>query len=273
MDHEENKMPLGSATTTYNHTYDSGLLYPIKRNKLSEGQKINGYDVWNCYEMCWLNAKGKPEVRIMQFIVPCNSKNIVESKSVKLYLNAFSNTLFDDENIVLKTIKEDIGKQVGTDIEVKFFKLEQFKGTNLTTFNGLILDDLDVKVDRLDLTPKLLKLSSNEKIVSEVLFSNLLKSNCPVTNQPDWASIQISYTGSKIDHESLLLYIISFHNHNEFHEQCAERIFIDIMNIASPSELMVHAKYTRRGGIDINPIRSTIDLNITDINLLRDVRQ
>lgn len=273
MDKEIAKSPLGSTTTSYNHTYDNGLLYPIKRSKLPSGTKSNGFDVWNCYEMSWLNAKGKPEVRIMQFIVPCNSANIVESKSVKLYLNSFSNTSFDGENIVLRTIEEDIGKQVGADIEVRLFKLDQFKDTNLTTFDGKLLDDLDVKADLLDLSPKLLKLAHEDQIVTEVLYSNLLKSNCPVTNQPDWASIQISYTGSKIDHESLLLYIISFRNHNEFHEQCAERIFSDIMNLASPSELTVQAKYTRRGGIDINPIRSTIDLIITDINLLRDVRQ
>lgn len=273
MNKDEAKMPLGSATTSYNHTYDSGLLYPIGRSDLANKVKFNGFDVWNCYEMCWLNAGGKPEVRIMRFIVPYNSPNIVESKSVKLYLNSFSNTSFEDESTVLQTIKEDIGKQTGAKIEVEFFKLDQFNGTNLTTFNGKLLDDIEVKVDKLDLTPKLLKLASDEEIVSEVLYSNLLKSNCPVTNQPDWASIQISYTGLKIDHESLLLYIISFRNHNEFHEHCVERIFSDIMNLASPSELTVHAKYTRRGGIDINPIRSTNDLIITAINILRDIRQ
>jgi 7-cyano-7-deazaguanine reductase len=273
MNKDEAGMPLGSATTSYNHTYDSGLLYPIERNRLPGSVRFNGFDVWNCYEMSWLNAMGKPEVRIMRFIVPCNSANIVESKSVKLYLNSFSNTSFDNENIVLQTIKEDIGKQAGENIEVELFKLDQFNGTKLTTFNGKLLDELEVKADKLDVTPKLLKLASDDEIVSEVLYSNLLRSNCPVTNQPDWASIQISYTGRKIDHESLLLYIISFRNHNEFHEQCVERIFADIMNLASPSELTVQAKYTRRGGIDINPIRSTVDLIITDINLLRDVRQ
>ena len=271
--------PLGKATI-YKNSYDNSLLYSIKRNETRTDLNIagalpfKGFDVWNCYELSWLDKYNKPVVRFLRLFIPCDSPSIVESKSLKLYLNSFSDTVFDHEGLVKETILRDISDKAGDEIIVEILKLDQLNHTTLSSFDGICLDDLELHVSNFDHDAKLLKLDNNDNTeTEEILYTNLFKSNCPVTNQPDWASVQISYKGRKIDHPSLLRYIISFRNHNEFHENCVERIFVDIMNLSSPARLTVQAKYTRRGGIDINPIRSTLDLIATDINILRDVRQ
>lgn len=263
--------PLGKATV-YKDSYDSSLLYSINRSQPRANFK--GFDIWNCHELSWLDKYHKPEVRFLRLFIPCHSPRIVEAKSVKLYLNSFSGEVFEQEQHVKETITRDISEKVGTKVEVEIIALNQLNNSPLSCFDGVCLDNLELRVSDFDLSSKLLSLEGDgNTITEEILYTSLLKSNCPVTNQPDWAAAQVSYHGPKIDHHSLLLYIISFRNHNEFHENCVERIFTDIMNLSSPSRLTVHAKYTIRGGIAINPIRSTLDLIATEVNVLRDVRQ
>lgn len=271
---------LGKAVE-YKSNYDNSLLFPIKRSLARDKLNIksgklpfNGYDLWNGYEVSWLNSKGKPEVRIVHFIVPANSEYLIESKSIKLYLNSFNNNKFNSEEEVYNLIKSDLSSASLSEILLEMNKLEFYQNKPIKTFEGTLLDDLDIEISDYEVNSNLLHLSSENKgSVKEELYSNLLKSNCLVTGQPDWASIKIKYSGSKIDHESLLKYLISYRNHNGFHEDCVESIFLDILRICMPDELTVYAKYTRRGGVDINPFRTTLDIKSTEINKMRDVRQ
>lgn len=275
-------IPLGK-NTHYKDQYDPSLLFPISRalgrSKIglevlpNEKLPFKGYDVWNCYEVSWLSASGKPEVRVMEMIVPYDSENIVESKSLKLYLYALNNTRFASESEVYKLIKQDITAAIKSPIFLKFYKLSELPAKKLINFNSTCLDTIDLNIDKYEVNPEILQLDVGKETVVEVVHSDLLRSNCLVTNQPDWGSVQISYTGSKINHKSLLEYIVSFRNHIEFHEQCVERIFMDIMRRCNPTILTVQAKYTRRGGIDINPIRSNVVFDITDIDNSRLTRQ
>ena len=263
----ENSM-LGKAVP-YVDQYDASLLYPIsrapKRAEIGVPAPLPflGADLWTAYELSWLNARGKPQVALAHIIVPCETPNIVESKSFKLYLNSFNNTRFADVAEVLSRIRADISEAVwrgseakGT-VGVKIIGPELFDREPVHEMDGLSLDRLDVECTHYTPTPGLLKATFGEAPVSEVLTSNLLKSNCLVTGQPDWASVQISYTGPQIDQEGLLQYLVSFRNHNEFHEQCVERIFMDIWTRCKPVKLAVYARYTRRGGLDINPFRTS----------------
>ena len=267
----------------YKDKYDNSLLCSISRSlarkeiDISPSLPFLGFDIWNCYELSWLNMKGKPEVRILELVVNANSENIVESKSLKYYLNSFNNTNFQDDNEVKCLIESDLNNLLKSSILVTIKTLEAYDNNKLNVFHGQNLDLIDIeaevvfgnsKIDR-----NILHLSQDDTFVEETLYSNLLKSNCLVTGQPDFASVQISYKGKKIAQDSLLKYLISFRNHNEFHEQCVERIWNDIQNICKPLELTVYARYTRRGGIDINPIRSSCDLAITSLNNLRHIRQ
>lgn len=271
---------LGKAVE-YKSNYDSSLLFPIKRslsrdklNIKSEKLPFNGYDLWNGYEVSWLNSKGKPEVRIVHFVVPANSEYLIESKSIKLYLNSFNNNKFNSEEEVYNLIKTDLSSVSNSEILLEINKLEFYQNKPVKLFEGVLLDDLDIEISDYEVNSSLLRLSSENKgSVKEELYSNLLKSNCLVTGQPDWASIKIKYSGRKIDHESLLRYLVSYRNHNGFHEDCVESIFLDILRICEPDELTVYAKYTRRGGVDINPFRTTLDIKSTEINKMRDVRQ
>ncbi len=266
--------------TAYIDLYDNSLLCPISRKFAREQLQIvgalpfHGFDIWNCYEVSWLSKTGKPEVRILEFVVSSDSPNIVESKSLKLYLNSFNNTKFESSEQVKELITRDLSLIFESAVIVSLKDLESYDGTRLQSFSGINLDRLEVTITSFEVSQNLPKLlEDNMQIVDEVLYSNLLKSNCLVTNQPDWASVQISYRGRKIDHSSLLKYLVSFRNHNEFHEQCVERIFCDISKFCVPDELTVYARYTRRGGIDINPIRSSSKLDITKLNNLRQIRQ
>jgi 7-cyano-7-deazaguanine reductase len=259
---------LGKAVP-YADQYDASLLYPIAR--APKRQEIGvpftlpflGADLWTAYELSWLNARGKPQVAIAHITVPCETPNIVESKSFKLYLNSFNNTKFHGTAEVQARIRADISEAVwrgseskGT-VGVKIILPELFDGETVHEMDGLSLDRLDVECTRYTPAPELLTATFDEQPVSEVLTSNLLKSNCLVTGQPDWASVQISYTGPQIDQEGLLQYLVSFRNHNEFHEQCVERIYMDLMTRCKPVQLSVYARYTRRGGLDINPWRTS----------------
>lgn len=266
--------------SNYLSSYDKTLLESIPRQWARESigiKNIKGFftgnDIWNCYEFSWLNQRGKPEVRVLKFEVPCESKFIVESKSVKLYLNSFHNTKFDNEEMVCNLLKQDLSEYTNAKIDVEIFRLNQLNENKLILFPGICLDDIEIETNIYEVDSTLLKLSNENIHIQEELYSNLLKSNCLVTSQPDWASIYIKYKGLKIDHASCLKYLISFRNHNEFHEQCVEHIFSDIMRICAPTELFVYAKYTRRGGIDINPYRTNLPHFNKMINKFRDIRQ
>lgn len=257
--------------SAYVTQYDASLLFPIarqiNREKIGVTQPLPffGLDYWNHYEVSWLNNKGKPIVALAEIIYPCDSEFIIESKSMKLYFNSFNNTLIEDATKLQNTIKTDIEKRILAPVLVRIIPVSQFQNNILHTgFNGICIDHLDISCSEYLHNPKLLSIEQEQ--VSEVLFSDLLKSNCLVTNQPDWGSVQITYHGHKINHENLLKYIISFRNCNEFSETCIERIFMDIMTYCKPAELTVYGRFTRRGGLDINPIRSTqkMDLNSID---------
>lgn len=269
------KAPLGKKST-YVSIYSPSLLFPIsrkiKRDEIQIPEKLpfTGIDFWTGFELSWLNPKGKPVVAIAEFMIPCESPHIIESKSFKLYLNSFNNTKFECFEDVQSTLKKDVSLAVGQKISVKLFPLSQFP-TKAQEFDGLCLDSLDLKCT--DYQPNKSYLFCESDVGDEILFTNLLKSNCLVTGQPDWGSIQIKYRGKKINHEGLLQYIISLRDHNEFHEQCVERIFFDILRNCNPEYLFVFARYTRRGGLDINPLRTTNPLDLKNIPDYRLIRQ
>ena len=265
---------LGKAAS-YIDQYDASLLFPIPRAPkraeigIAGALPFIGADMWTAFELSWLNPRGKPQVALVHFTVPCETPNIVESKSFKLYLNSFNNTRFADLDAVRACLRSDLSEAVWRaataqahasappSIGVRILLPELFDCEPVHELDGLSLDRLDVACDRYTPAPDLLRVEQGEAPVSEVLVSNLLKSNCLVTGQPDWGSVQISYSGVPIDQESLLQYIVSYRNHNEFHEQCVERIFMDIWTRCKPTRLAVYARYTRRGGLDINPFRSS----------------
>ena len=271
MSNQPEHSPLGK-TSRYADQYDATLLFPIARAPkrveigLLSAPPFFGADMWTAFELSWLNARGKPQIAIAHITVPCESPNIIESKSFKLYLNSFNNTRFTDNADVLSRLRTDInealcrGVPVQASAGVRLLGPELFDREPVYELDGLNLDRLDVEFSRYTPAPDLLRTrtpAENEGPVTEVLVSNLLKSNCLVTGQPDWASVQISYTGAQIEQEGLLQYLVSFRNHDEFHEQCVERIFMDIWRQCQPLKLTVYARYTRRGGLDINPFRTS----------------
>jgi len=272
------ELPLGKPTT-YNDQYDNNLLVAVPRSlgrkelNLQKDLPFKGVDFWNCYEVSWLNTKGKPCVRVLELEVPAESEFLIESKSLKLYLNSLNGTKFKNDDEAWDIIQKDLSLTAKAEVKITISTLDAYNNKKISQFSGQSLDDLDVEILDYNVNSDLLKLSSSNEHIEETLFSDLLKSNCLITNQPDWASVQIAYKGNKIDHESLLKYIISFRNHNEFHEQCVEHIFHDIMNKCKPVSLTVFAKYTRRGGIDINPFRTTEDITNFALHKIRDIRQ
>ena len=250
----------------YEFEYNPDLLQGVPRslsrdtlNLAGSGLPFNGIDTWTGYELSWLNLKGKPNVAILECHVPITSKNLIESKSFKLYLNSFNQTKFASAEDVRQVLQADLSACAGEPVEVKLILPEQFSSLQFQEFNGTLLDSLDVEIDQYSPNTQYLTVAKNETGVEETLVSHLLKSNCLITSQPDWASIQIRYKGNAIEHEGLLKYLISFRQHNEFHEQCVERIYNDIMQHCQPDKLTVCARYTRRGGLDINPFRSNYE--------------
>jgi len=249
--------------TSYPSTYDSSLLFPIPRKEKRDETEVpsqlpfTGIDIWNAYEVSWLNEKGKPEVAIAEFTIPCSSPNLIESKSFKLYLNSFNQTRFGSIEEVKRTLEQDLSNAVGQKIDLKLIHPSSLNTRQLRSLPGTCIDHLDVSIDTYTIDPSLLQTTNTT--VEEELTSYLLKSNCLVTGQPDWASLYIHYAGPKIDHASLLKYIISFREHLEFHEQCIERIFMDLIRYCYCQKLTVYGRYTRRGGLDINPFRSNFE--------------
>jgi len=269
--------PLGK-TSAYRTDYAPELLFPIARQGkrdelgLSGTLPFYGVDIWNAYEISWLNQRGKPQVAIARITVPADSPNIVESKSFKLYLNSFNQTRLDSADALKALLQQDLSAGFGATVHITLTLPEDFGQLKMGELEGVLLDRLDVEIDKYSPDPGLLKARTDEAPVEEKLLSYLLKSNCLVTGQPDWASVQIHYSGPQIDQESLLRYLIGFREHNEFHEQCVERIFTDILRQCAPQQLAVYARYTRRGGLDINPWRSNFSTGIRPPNL-RGARQ
>lgn len=253
--------PLGK-TTVYADRYDPSLLFPIPREQkrieigVIEPLPFSGVDIWNAYELSWLDARGKPQVALAEFRVPADSPNIIESKSFKLYLNGFSQEKTDTATL-RETLARDLSAAAGAPVTVAL-SAPAALGHAVTDLPGKLLDEQPLEIDDYG-PPKAEYLSANHQAapVEQTLLSHLLRSNCPVTGQPDWGSVQIAYRGAPIDPAGLLRYLISFRTHNEFHEQCVERIFVDLMARCAPERLTVYARYTRRGGLDINPFRST----------------
>lgn len=267
--------PLGKVTE-YVSVYSPSLLYPIPRQasrlKLGIEQGVlpfRGVDIWTAYEISWLNNDGKPEVAVAEFEVPANSPAIIESKSFKLYLNSFNQTAFAGAGSVEQILEKDLSKVAGATVAVRLTPLQSATLAGTGHFTGECIDNEPVKIDCYSPNADLLQVQGSTGVVSESLYSNLLKSNCPVTGQPDWASVLIQYRGVPIDRASLLKYIISFREHQDFHEHCVERMFLDIQTRCQPDELTVYARYTRRGGLDINPYRSSGAAGPTDVRLVR----
>lgn len=265
--------------TQYDSHYNPAKLFSIsremRRNEIGITNTLPffGYDVWNHYEVSWLNSKGKPIVAMAAIIYGCDSKNIIESKSMKLYFNSLNNTNFPDLDSLQKTITSDLSAQLeGSYLTVTLLPLDQAKEeTLMPRLNGINIDTLDIECSVYQTEPSFLK--TEQTLVEETLCSDLLKSNCLVTNQPDWCSVQIVYKGKKINHEGLLRYLVSFRNDNEFHEQCIEKIFMQINDRCHPDELTVYGRSIRRGGLDINSCRSSKPIAPSDIPNMRLCRQ
>lgn len=267
MQQQDNELagaPLGKEVG-YPGGYDASLLYPISRAAGREQRGIPdertlpflGADIWTAYELSWLNLRGRPEVAIARIVVPCQSPNLIESKSLKLYLNGFTMARLASAAVLRETVAADLSSAAGMSVYVDLVEEGGFRDEHLQEFEGTNLDRLDIECDVYEPDAHLLKADFRQAPHTEVLTSNLLKSNCPVTGQPDWGSLRIDYTGFPIDHASLLRYIVSYREHNDFHEQCVERIFMDISEQCRPQRLSVYGRYTRRGGLDINPFRSS----------------
>ena len=268
--------PLGKPSA-YQSTYAPDLLFPIPRQQKRDELALTGtlpffgVDIWNAYELSWLNMRGKPQVAIATISAPADSPNIIESKSFKLYLNSFNQTKLANAEALLALMRDDLSAGFGSQVHIALTEPDNFAKVKMGELDGLLLDRLDIGIDHYKPAPELLTSERNEAPVKETLVSHLLKSNCLVTGQPDWASVQIKYVGPQIEQEGLLRYLIGFREHNEFHEQCVERIFVDILRQCAPEKLAVYARYTRRGGLDINPWRSNFSSGPP--NNLRTARQ
>lgn len=279
--------PLGQVSE-YPEKYDATLLYPISRAQGREGVLVDaalpfdGVDIWNAYEVSWLNAKGKPSVAVAVLTIPVASPNIVESKSLKLYLGSLNQSVFANIDDVVGVIQRDVSDIVGVNILVSLTQIGSgqvnsaggvevgsVQGEEIELASAVCVDGEDIAANEYSINAAILALDGEAEMVDECLSSHLLRSNCPVTGQPDWATIFIHYHGPKICRRSLLKYIISYRNHNDFHEQCVERVFADIMKECRPDRLSVYGRYTRRGGIDINPFRSNFEVCADNAKLMR----
>ncbi|WGE60050.1 NADPH-dependent 7-cyano-7-deazaguanine reductase QueF [Actinobacillus equuli] len=252
--------------TEYKSEYDPTLLQPVPRKLNRDGLGITeqqpfdrGADVWTCYELSWLNENGLPQVAIADVAIDFRSENLIESKSFKLYLNSFNQTKFASLEQVEQTLAKDLSQCASGQVSVKVYKLSAYTQQPIVDFAGECIDEQDIQIDSYEFSNEHLAGVAEGEVVEETLVSHLLKSNCLITSQPDWGSVQIHYIGKKLNREKLLRYLVSFREHNEFHEQCVERIFTDLMQFAQPEKLTVYARYTRRGGLDINPFRSNFE--------------
>ncbi len=270
--HDE--LPLGKHTD-YVSSYDAELLCgvprAIPRAELNLGAgalPFVGVDVWTAYEVSWLQSDGKPVVAVAEFHVPCDSPCLIESKSLKLYLNSLNLSVFDSWDAVASLVAADLTQAAGAPVEVQLKRLDQLVNEGVQSPGGESLDGYPLLVRADAPAPDLLAVDAGRQEAVR-LCSDLLRSRCPVTGQPDWASVIIDYQGPAIDRSALLAYIVSFREHAEFHEQCVERMFVDITRRCGPSRLMVYARYLRRGGLDINPMRASEAMTLPVLRLSR----
>lgn len=278
MDYQDKSLlglKLGQATH-YAEEYDASLLQPVPRRLNRESLGIveqqpftQGGDIWTAYEISWLNPKGLPQVAIADVVLDFQTENLIESKSFKLYLNSFNQSKFADMQAVAETMSRDLSACAKGKVTVQLQPLEAYQNQPIAHFSGACIDHQDIEIADYSFNAALLENCTQGEMVEEHLVSHLLKSNCLITKQPDWGSLEIHYVGNKIDREKLLRYVVSFRQHNEFHEQCVERIFCDLMHYARPEKLSVYARYTRRGGLDINPFRSNFEALPANLRLAR----
>ncbi len=273
------KQPLGHLNlgqpTQYPTQFDATLLQAVPRQLnrspigIPEQQPLpfTGVDVWTGYELSWLNQHGLPQVAVAEFSVPCSSVNLIESKSFKLYLNSFNDSRWHSWQAVATQLEHDLSDCAGAPVTVRLMTLREATQLAIGDLPGDCIDEQAIRIDSYDYDPRLLAVSS-DTLVTETLHSHLLKSNCLITNQPDWGSVVIRYRGQQLDRAALLRYIVAFRHHNEFHEQCVERIFMDLQQF-KPQQLTVYARYTRRGGLDINPFRTNFEQPPATIRLVR----
>ncbi|NBF06416.1 NADPH-dependent 7-cyano-7-deazaguanine reductase QueF [Pseudomonas sp. Fl5BN2] len=267
--------PLGKSSE-YVSTYTPSLLFPIPRaakwaelGLTADTLPYKGVDFWNCFELSWLLPSGKPVVAIGEFSIPADSPNIIESKSFKLYLNSLNQTPFADRATLETTLRHDLSAAAGKPVGVRIRSLGEVEAEGVVALPGVCIDELEISVDSYaHPRPELLRCDAS-RLVEESVHSHLLKSNCPVTSQPDWGSVVVEYRGAALDHASLLAYLVSFRQHSDFHEQCVERIFLDLQRLLKPEKLTVYARYVRRGGLDINPYRSTETADFANHRLVR----
>ncbi|EOK5392478.1 NADPH-dependent 7-cyano-7-deazaguanine reductase QueF [Pseudomonas aeruginosa] len=275
MQHPAEHSPLGK-TSEYVSSYTPSLLFPISRTAKwaelglsAETLPYRGVDIWNCYELSWLTPAGKPVVAIGEFSIPADSPNIIESKSFKLYLNSLNQFAFDSREALRAVLQKDLSAAAGAPVGVRLRSLDEVAEEGIGRLPGRCIDELDIAVDGYEQPrPELLRCDAG-RIVEEQLYSHLLKSNCPVTGQPDWGTLVVDYQGPALDPASLLAYLVSFRQHQDFHEQCVERIFLDLQRLLQPQALSVYARYVRRGGLDINPYRSLAEVAPDNRRLVR----
>ncbi|MBA1261577.1 NADPH-dependent 7-cyano-7-deazaguanine reductase QueF [Stutzerimonas stutzeri] len=275
MQHPAELSPLGKSSA-YVATYSPEQLFPIARapkwaelGLTVETLPYRGVDIWNCYELSWLLPSGKPVVAIGEFRIPADSPNIIESKSFKLYLNSLNQSVFESREALLTVMVKDLSAAAGKPVEVRLRTLDDVATEGVAPLPGRCIDDLDVTIEHYDSPQAELLRCDASRQVEECLHSHLLRSNCPVTGQPDWGSLVVDYRGAALEPSSLLAYLVSFRQHADFHEQCVERIFLDLQRLLKPERLSVYARYLRRGGLDINPYRSTEAVAIDNGRLVR----
>ena len=267
--------PLGKSSE-YIATYTPSLLFPIPRaakwaelGLSAETLPYQGVDFWNCFELSWLLPSGKPVVAMGEFAIPADSPNIIESKSFKLYLNSLNQSVFNSADELVAVLVQDLSAAAGKPVGVRVRSLAEVTAEGVQAAPGVCIDELDVAISNYaQPQPELLRCDA-ARVVEESLHSHLLKSNCPVTGQPDWGTLVVQYRGLALDHASLLAYLVSFRQHADFHEQCVERIFLDLQRLLKPEHLTVYARYVRRGGLDINPYRSSGPISPDNQRLVR----
>ena len=267
--------PLGKSSE-YIATYTPSLLFPISRaakwaelGLSAETLPYQGVDFWNCFELSWLLPSGKPVVAMGEFAIPADSPNIIESKSFKLYLNSLNQSVFSSADELVTVLVQDLSAAAGKPVGVRVRSLAEVTADGMQAAPGTCIDELDVAISSYaQPQPELLRCDT-DRVVEESLHSHLLKSNCPVTGQPDWGTLVVEYRGLALDHASLLAYLVSFRQHADFHEQCVERIFLDLQRLLKPEHLTVYARYVRRGGLDINPYRSSGPISPDNQRLVR----
>lgn len=262
----------------YTDTYSPQLLFPIARAQARQLLLINsafdlplpfhGQDLWTAYELSWLDVQGKPQVAMAEFSIPADSPNIIESKSFKYYLNSLNQSRFKSWEAVSEILAADLSSAAGAEVAVELYSLNR-EAVLTTHIPGVCVDELDVGNPVYQPDPSLLRIEAGPQTVSGALYSHLLKTNCPVTGQPDWATLWVQYSGPRIDAASFLAYVVSFRQHQDFHENCVEKIFCDLQNQCHAKELTVYARYTRRGGLDINPFRTNSGLPVPQWRLPR----